>query len=163
MVGALMAFNPTLVRSWPRGSTNILWNAFRNGVLSIPNATETAVINYTSENNPVGAGDATTGRFAFPEPGVYAMCCSGQWAANATGYRQLVLRALGVGAESSVWPSIGAGAVTIQTVSGIYFVTAAAVAAARFVEVGAIQTSTIALNIDQVAFRVVKISDWPPA
>lgn len=157
-----MAFNPTLVRSWPRGSVNIVCTLFKNGTQSIPNATETAITGYTSEYNPVGAGDMTTGRFIFPEPGIYVINCSGQWAANATGYRQVVCRALGVGAEANSWGSIGSAAVTIQTTTCIYFVSAAHISQGRFLELGVVQTSTGNLNFDQAALRVCKISDWPP-
>lgn len=157
-----MAFDPTLVRSWPRGNVNIACKLFKNGVQSIPTGIETPITAYTSELNAVGAGDMTTGRFIWPEPGIYVVNVSGQWAANATGYRQIIARSISVGAESSVWPNIGAGAVTIQTVTCIYFVTAAHIAAARFLELGAFHTAGVNLNFDQAILEVCKISDWAP-
>lgn len=118
--------------------------------VSIANNDTTQVVTFNQERyDPHGMHDVSTNnsRITFPADGTYAVGGNFQFAANATGRRQLGIRLNGT-TLLAVEEYSGAVSATVPCNMGIY--TEYEFAAGDYVEIRAFQTSGGALNVSAV-------------
>ena len=137
-----------------RDNLNFLYSApacrvYNRAAISIANATWTA-LTFNSErfdNNTMHSTSSNTGRITFTTAGRYLLTFAAEFAANATGFRQISMdHSVTVGIASETVPVVSAAAATAMDTATHW-----ACAAAEYATAFCYQTSGGNLNVNSSA------------